>query len=124
MEEQGYDAVLIGTGSGLPAFMDVPGKHLNGMYSTNKFLTHGYEFPRYDELLLHFPGKDVAVIRQQDRAGRNSFGLALGRCQDIDLIYRRSEAEISGREEEVKHAPSSTPTTRDGYLACAARVGN
>ena len=64
MEEEGYDAVFIGTGAGLPQFMGIPGEHLNGVYSANEFLTRinlmkAYEFPLYDEPMLDLRGKDV-----------------------------------------------------------------
>jgi glutamate synthase (NADPH/NADH) small chain len=109
MEEQGYDAVFIGTGAGLPVFMDIPGEHLNGVYSANEFLTrinlmHAYEFPRYDEPLLDFRGKDVAVIGGGNTALdaiRSALRLGAGKAY---LIYRRSEAEMPARKEEVKHA--------------------
>ena len=109
MEEQGYDAVFIGTGAGLPVFMDIPGEHLNGVYSANEFLTrinlmHAYEFPRYDEPLLDFRGKDVAVIGGGNTAlDAIRSALRLGAAKAY-LIYRRSEAEMPARAEEVKHA--------------------
>ena len=67
MHEEGYDAVFIATGAGLPQFMNIPGEHLNGVYSANEFLTRvnlmrAYEFPNYDEPMVNFRGKDVAVI--------------------------------------------------------------
>lgn len=67
MNEEGYDAVFIGTGAGSPQFMGIPGEHLNGVYSANEFLTrinlmHAYEFPRYDEPMVELAGKPVAVI--------------------------------------------------------------
>ena len=57
MNEEGYNAVFIGTGAGLPQFMGIPGEHLNGVYSATEFLTrinlmHAYEFPRYDEPMV------------------------------------------------------------------------
>ena len=62
LEEEGFDAVFIGTGAGSPQFMGIPGEHLNGVYSANEFLTrinlmHAYEFPTYDEPMLDFRGK-------------------------------------------------------------------
>jgi len=65
LEEEGYDAVYIGTGAGLPQFMNVPGEHLNGVYSANEFLTRinlmkAYKFPTYDEPMLDLHGKHVA----------------------------------------------------------------
>ncbi len=67
MGEEGYDAVYIGTGAGLPQFMNIPGEHLNGVYSANEFLTRinlmkAYKFPVYDEPMLDLHGKNVAVI--------------------------------------------------------------
>ena len=67
MGEEGYDAVYIGTGAGLPQFMNIPGEHFNGVYSANEFLTRinlmkAYKFPTYDEPMLDLKGKDVAVI--------------------------------------------------------------
>src|ERR1700690_1032733 len=67
MEEEGYDAVFVGTGAGLPVFMKISGEHLNGVYSANEFLTRinlmkAYKFPSYDEPMMDFHGKDVAVI--------------------------------------------------------------
>src|ERR1700686_4946861 len=67
LDEEGYDAVYIGTGAGLPQFMNIPGEHLNGVYSANEFLTrinlmHAYKFPNYDEPMLDLRGKDVAGI--------------------------------------------------------------
>jgi glutamate synthase (NADPH/NADH) small chain len=64
MQEEGYDAVFIGTGAGLPQFMGIPGEHLNGVYSANEFLTrinlmHAYEFPRYDEPISIWSGKTL-----------------------------------------------------------------
>jgi len=109
MEEQGYDAVFIGTGAGLPVFMDIPGEHLNGVYSANEFLTrinlmHAYEFPGYDEPLLDFRGRDVAVIGGGNTAlDAIRSALRLGAAKAY-LIYRRSEAEMPARTEEVKHA--------------------
>ena len=67
MNEEGYDAVLVATGAGLPKFLGVPGEHLNGVYSANEFLTRvnlmrAYEFPEYDEPVFDCRGKDVAVV--------------------------------------------------------------
>jgi len=109
MEEEGYDAVFIGTGAGAPQFMGIPGEHLNGVYSANEFLTrinlmHAYEFPNYDEPMLDFRGKNVAVIGGGNTALdaiRSALRLGAGKAY---VIYRRSEAEMPARKEEVKHA--------------------
>jgi glutamate synthase (NADPH/NADH) small chain len=109
MEEEGYDAVFIGTGAGLPHFMNIPGEHLNGVYSANEFLTrinlmHAYEFPKYDEPMLDLHGKEVAVIGGGNTAlDAIRSALRLG-ARKAYVIYRRSEAEMPARKEEVKHA--------------------
>ena len=109
LEEEGYDAVFIGTGAGLPQFMNIPGEHLNGVYSANEFLTrinlmHAYEFPKYDEPMLDLHGKNVAVIGGGNTAlDAIRSALRLGASKAY-VIYRRSEAEMPARKEEVKHA--------------------
>lgn len=109
MEEEGYDAVFIGTGAGLPQFMNIPGEHLNGVYSANEFLTrinlmHAYEFPKYDEPMVDFRAKEVAVIGGGNTAlDAIRSALRLG-ASTAYVIYRRSEAEMPARKEEVKHA--------------------
>jgi glutamate synthase (NADPH) small chain len=109
MQEEGYDAVYIATGAGLPQFMNIPGEHLNGVYSANEFLTrinlmHAYEFPSYDQPIVDFRGKDVAVIGGGNTAlDAIRSALRLG-ARKAYVIYRRSEAEMPARAEEVKHA--------------------
>ena len=109
LQEEGYDAVFIGTGAGLPQFMNIPGEHLNGVYSANEFLTrinlmHAYEFPKYDEPMLDLHGKHVAVIGGGNTAlDAIRSALRLGASKAY-VIYRRSEAEMPARKEEVKHA--------------------
>ncbi|HXZ32908.1 MAG TPA: NADPH-dependent glutamate synthase, partial [Terriglobales bacterium] len=109
MEEEGFDAVFIGTGAGAPQFMGISGEHLNGVYSANEFLTrinlmHAYEFPAYDEPMLDFRAKPVAVIGGGNTALdaiRSALRLGAGKAY---VLYRRSEAEMPARIEEVKHA--------------------
>ena len=109
MNEEGYDAVFIGTGAGLPQFMGIPGEHLNGVYSANEFLTrinlmHAYDFPRYDEPMVDLAGKNVAVIGGGNTALdsiRSALRLGAGKAY---VLYRRSENEMPARAEEVKHA--------------------
>jgi glutamate synthase (NADPH/NADH) small chain len=107
--EEGYVAVFIATGAGLPVFLNIPGEHLNGVYSANEFLTrinlmHAYEFPRYDEPMVDLRGKHVAVI-----GGGNTALDAIRSARRLGaekayVIYRRSETEMPARIEEVKHA--------------------
>jgi len=109
LEEEGYDAVFIGTGAGLPQFMNIPGEHLNGVYSANEFLTRinlmkAYRFPVYDEPMLDLHGKDVAVIGGGNTAlDAIRSALRLG-AHKAYVLYRRSEAEMPARAEEVHHA--------------------
>jgi len=107
--EEGYHAIFIATGAGLPVFLNIPGEHLNGVYSANEFLTrinlmHAYEFPRYDEPIVDLRGKHVAVI-----GGGNTALDAIRSARRLGaekayVIYRRSETEMPARIEEVKHA--------------------
>ena len=109
LEEEGFDAVFIATGAGLPQFMGISGEHLNGVYSANEFLTrinlmHAYEFPKYDEPIVDFRGKDVAVIGGGNTAlDAIRSALRLG-ARKAYVLYRRSEAEMPARAEEAKHA--------------------
>ena len=109
LEEEGYDAVYIGTGAGLPQFMGISGEHLNGVYSANEFLTRinlmkAYEFPDYDEPMLDLHGKHVAVIGGGNTALDSiRSALRLG-AEKAYVIYRRSEAEMPARAEEAHHA--------------------
>ena len=109
LEEEGYDAVFIGTGAGLPQFMNIPGEHLNGVYSANEFLTRinlmkAYKFPVYDEPMLDLHGKAVAVIGGGNTAlDAIRSALRLG-ARKAYVIYRRSDAEMPARAEEVHHA--------------------
>lgn len=109
MEEEGYDAVYIGTGAGLPQFMNIPGEHFNGVYSANEFLTRinlmkAYQFPIYDEPMLDLKGKDVAVVGGGNTAlDAIRSALRLG-ARKAYVLYRRSDAEMPARAEEVHHA--------------------
>lgn len=103
----GYDAVFLGTGAGLPMFMSIPGENLNGIYSANEFLTRvnlmkAYKFPEYDTPVR--VGRRVAVI------GGGNVAMDSARCalrlgaDHVYIIYRRSEAEMPARREEVENA--------------------
>jgi len=108
-EEEGYHAVFIATGAGLPVFLSIPGEHLNGVYSANEFLTrinlmHAYEFPKYDEPIMELRGKHVAVIGGGNTALDAIRSARRLGAENAYLIYRRSEKEMPARAEEVKHA--------------------
>ena len=108
MEEDGFDAVFIGTGAGLPYFLGIPGENLNGVYSANEFLTrvnlmHAWEFPNFDTPLHHH--KTIAVIGGGNTAlDAARTALRLAGTQQVILVYRRSEGEMPARQEEVHHA--------------------
>jgi glutamate synthase (NADPH) small chain len=108
-EEEGYDAIFVATGAGLPQFLGVPGEHLNGVYSANEFLTRvnlmrGYRFPEYDEPVYDCRDRDVIVVGGGNTAmDAVRTALRLG-ARTATLVYRRSEAEMPARKEEIKHA--------------------
>jgi len=105
--ENGYDSVFIGTGAGLPYFMDIPGENLNGVYSANEFLTRtnlmkGYKFPDYATPVK--VGKNVAVLGAGNVAMDSArTALRLG-AENVYIIYRRSRDEMPARKEELEHA--------------------
>jgi glutamate synthase (NADPH/NADH) small chain len=109
MGEEGYDAVFVATGAGLPRFLGVPGEHANGVYSANEFLTRvnlmkAWRFPEYDEPVYDCRGKVVAVVGGGNTALDSiRTALRLGAKEAI-LVYRRSEAEMPARAEEIAHA--------------------
>ena len=107
MSEEGFDAVFIGTGAGLPFFMDIPGESLNGVYAANEFLTRCNLMKAYKSIEYGTPirvGKKVAVVGGGNVAmDAARTALRLG-AEDVYIVYRRSEAELPARLEEVHHA--------------------
>ena len=107
MEEEGFSAVYVGTGAGLPHFMQIDGENLNGVYSANEFLTRvnlmkAYEFPNYATPV--YVGKKAAIVG----AGNVAMDAArtakrLG-AEQVYIVYRRSEEEMPARKEEIGHA--------------------
>jgi len=102
-----FDAIFIGTGAGLPHFMNIPGENLCGIYSANEFLIRtnlmrAYKFPEYDTPIK--VGKRVAVIGAGNVAMDSArVALRLG-AEDVFIVYRRSEREMPARLEEIAHA--------------------
>lgn len=107
MTHDAYDALFIGTGAGLPKFLDIPGENLCGVYSANEYLTRSnlmraYEFPRSDTPLQK-SAKVVVVGGGNVAMDAARTALRLGAAQVI-VVYRRSEKEMPARIEEVHHA--------------------
>ncbi|OPZ39282.1 MAG: Glutamate synthase (NADPH) small chain [Spirochaetes bacterium ADurb.BinA120] len=104
---EGFDAVFIGTGAGLPLFLEIPGENLRGVYSANEYLTRAnlmkaYRFPEYDTPIAR--GDSIAVIGGGNVAMDSArMALRLG-SKKVNLIYRRSRVEMPARVEEVHHA--------------------
>ena len=107
MEEEGFDAVFVGSGAGLPNFQNIPGENLCGVYSANEFLTRinlmkAYSFPETDTPVR--VGKNAAII------GGGNVAMDAARCakrlgaENVYIVYRRGEAEMPARVEEIHHA--------------------
>lgn len=106
-EEEGYDALYLAVGAGLPRFLHIPGENLPGVYCANEYLTrtnlmHSYDFPVYDTPIKH--GKHVVVFGGGNVAmDAARTALRLG-AESVTLAYRRTEAEMPARLAEVHHA--------------------
>lgn len=106
LEKDGYDALFVGTGAGLPKFMNIEGENLVGVFSANEYLTRANLMKGYDDRAATpiFPSKKVAVL------GGGNVAMDAARCairlgaEEVHLIYRRTEAEMPARVEEVAHA--------------------
>ena len=107
MEEYGFEAVFIGSGAGLPMFMNIPGENLKGVYSANEFLTRINLMKAYkdgsDTPIMPLQGKKVAVV------GGGNVAMDAARCSkrlgaDVYVVYRRGMEELPARHEEVEHA--------------------
>ncbi|MCI9449156.1 MAG: NADPH-dependent glutamate synthase [Clostridiales bacterium] len=104
--EDGFEAVFIGTGAGLPRFMGIPGENLNGVFSANEFLTRINLMKAYKE------GSDTPVmnIKRVAVVGGGNVAMDAARCakrlgaDEVYIVYRRSENELPARAEEVEHA--------------------
>jgi glutamate synthase (NADPH/NADH) small chain len=112
--KEGFDAVMIGTGAGLPRMLDVPGSNANGVYSANEYLTRIYlmeanRFPNYSTPV--FSGKKVAVIGAGNTA-MDVLRTAKRLGAEPTCYYRRSHQEAPARSEELKHAEQEEMTWR------------
>ena len=105
MEEEGFDAVFIGSGAGLPKFMGIPGEQANGVFSANEYLTRSNLMKAFQPGCNTpiMPGKKVAVIGGGNVA-MDAARTALRLGAEVHIVYRRSEEELPARVEEVHHA--------------------
>ena len=105
MDEEGFEAVFIGSGAGLPMFMGIPGETAKGVFSANEYLTRNTLMKAfredYDTPIVH--GKKVAVVGGGNVA-MDAARTALRLGAEVHIVYRRSEAELPARAEEVHHA--------------------
>ena len=105
LKDEGFEAVFIGSGAGLPMFMGIPGEQANGVFSANEYLTRNNLMKAfredYDTPIAH--GKKVAVVGGGNVA-MDAARTALRLGAEVHIIYRRSEAELTARKEEVHHA--------------------
>jgi glutamate synthase (NADPH/NADH) small chain len=104
--KEGYQAIFIGTGAGLPKFLGIPGENLNGVYSANEFLIRvnlmkAYLFPKYHTPI--YRGSKVAVVGGGNVA-MDAARVALRLGAEVYVVYRRGEAEMPARKEEVENA--------------------
>lgn len=103
--EQGFEAVFIGSGAGLPRFMNIPGENLKGVYSANEFLT------RVNLMKAYLSGSDTPIEHAKRVAvvGGGNVAMDAARCakrlgaEEVSIVYRRSEKELPARAEEVEH---------------------
>ncbi len=105
MEDEGFDAVFIGSGAGLPKFMGIPGENSNGVFSANEYLTRSNLMKAFNEdsNTPIMRGKKVAVVGGGNVA-MDAARTALRLGAEVHIVYRRSEAELPARVEEVHHA--------------------
>ena len=105
MEEEGFDAVFVGSGAGLPKFMGIPGENANGVFSANEYLTRSNLMKAFDKNYDTpiVAGKKVAVVGGGNVA-MDAARTALRLGAEVHVVYRRSEEELPARVEEVHHA--------------------
>ena len=106
MKEEGFEAVFIGSGAGLPRFMGIPGENLKGVYSANEYLT------RTNLMKAYLPESNTPILRARRVAvvGGGNVAMDAARCalrlgaEEVSIVYRRSLSELPARKEEVEHA--------------------
>ena len=105
MQEQGFEAVFIGSGAGLPMFMNIPGVNYKGVLSANEFLT------RINLMKAYLPGSDTPIVHPKKVAvvGGGNVAMDAARCAkrlgaEVHIVYRRGMEELPARKEEVEHA--------------------
>ncbi len=105
MDKEGFEAVFIGSGAGLPKFMGIPGENLNGVFSANEYLTRSNLMQAYSENsdTPIFIGRKVAVVGGGNVA-MDAARTALRLGSKVSIVYRRTEKELPARSEEVHHA--------------------
>ncbi len=105
MDREGFDAIFIGSGAGLPSFMNIPGENLNGVVSANEFLTRNNLLFAYKEGFdtPNYVGKKTCVVGGGNVA-MDAARSAVRLGAEVSIVYRRSEAELPARLEEVEHA--------------------
>ena len=105
MHEEGFESVFIGSGAGLPRFMNIPGENLNGVYSANEFLTRINLMKAYlDESTTPIMHPKKAVIVGGGNVAMDAARSAKRLGADVTIVYRRSMEELPARKEEVEHA--------------------
>lgn len=129
MKEEGFESVFIGSGAGLPRFMNIPGENLSGVYSANEFLTRINLMKAYkpDSSTPVKAGKKAVIV------GGGNVAMDAARCAkrlgaDVTVVYRRTENELPARAEEIEHAkeegitfrfltnPTEITSTDDGWV--------
>lgn len=130
LDDEGFDAVFIGSGAGLPKFMGIPGESANGVFSANEYLTRSNLMKAFDDEYDTpiVAGKKVAVVGGGNVA-MDAARTALRLGAEVHVIYRRSESELPARAEEVHHAkeegiifdlltnPTEILTNEDGWVS-------
>ena len=105
LDKEGYSAVFIGSGAGLPRFMGIPGENLNGVFSANEFLTRNNLMDAYrDDYLTPVMHAKRVVVVGGGNVAMDAARTALRLGGDVTVVYRRTEVELPARREEVHHA--------------------